>query len=161
MVLWNEIDETFIFDFKVIVELSDTLSATKRNILKILATFFDPIGILQPIAFNLKILFQKVCKEKFDWDEVISEELQEEWKMMMNSFKLKVSQKIVYLENGDQLEMLELHGFSDASLQNCGACIYLKPIFKSSTISVSLVTAKSSLAPIKVSTILRLELLGN
>ena len=100
-VLWDEIDDTFIFDFKEIIELSRTLSATKRNILKILAMFFELIGILQPLVINLKILFQKVYKEKFDWDEVISEELQEEWKLMMNSFrligKLKVSQKIVSL----------------------------------------------------------------
>ena len=75
-VLWDEIDNTFIFDFKEIVELSQTLSAT--NILKILAMFFDPIGILQPLVINLKILVQKVCKEKFYWDEVISEGLQEE-----------------------------------------------------------------------------------
>ena len=65
--------------------------------------FFDLIGVLQPLVINLKILFQKVCKEKFDWDEVISEELQEEWKMMMNSFKLigtlKVSRKIVSLDD--------------------------------------------------------------
>ena len=39
-VLWDEIDDTFVFDFKEIVELSQTLSATKRNILKILAMFF-------------------------------------------------------------------------------------------------------------------------
>ena len=51
-----------------------TLSVTKRSILKILAMFFDSIGILQPLVINLKILFQKVCKEKFDWDEEISEE---------------------------------------------------------------------------------------
>ena len=102
-VLWDEIDDTFIFDFKEIVELSQTLSVSKRNILKILAMFFDPIGVLQPLVINLKILFQKVCKEKFDWDEVISEELQEEWKMMMNSFKLirklKVSRKIFSLDD--------------------------------------------------------------
>ena len=65
--------------------------------------FFDPIGILQPLVINLKILFQKVCKEKFDWDEIISEELKEESKMMMNSFKLtgelKFSQKIVSLDD--------------------------------------------------------------
>ena len=42
-VLWEEIDDTFIFDFKKIVELSQTLSASKRNILKILAMFFDRI----------------------------------------------------------------------------------------------------------------------
>ena len=102
-VLWDEIDDTFIFDFKEIVELSQTQSATKRNILTILAMFFDPIGMLQPLVINLKILVQKVCKEKFYWDEVISEELQEEWKMMMNSFKLtgklKVSRKIVSFDD--------------------------------------------------------------
>ena len=63
--LWEEIDDTFIFGFKVIAELSETLSATKRNTLKSLAMFFDPTGILQPLVINLKILFQKVCKEKF------------------------------------------------------------------------------------------------
>ena len=78
-VLWGEIDDTFTLDFKEIVELSQTLSASKRNILKILAIFFDLIGILEPLAIRLKILFQKVSKEKFDWDEVISEELREEW----------------------------------------------------------------------------------
>ena len=40
--------------------------------------FFDPIGILQPLVIDLKILLQKVCKEKFDWDQFISEELQQE-----------------------------------------------------------------------------------
>ena len=84
---------------------------------------------------------------------------------MKNSFKstgkLKVSRKIVSFDDVDQLEKLELHGFSDASLQNYGACIYLRSIFKSGTISVSLVTSKSRLASIKGSTIPRLELLGN
>ena len=137
--LWDEIDDTFIFDFKEIAELSEILSVTKRNILKILAMFFDPIGILQPLVINFKILFQKVCNEKFDWDEVISEELQEEWKIIMNSFKLigklKVSRKIVSLDDVDQLEKL--------------------------TISVNLVTSKSRPAPIKGPIIPRLELLGN
>ena len=129
------------------------------------AMFFDLIGILQPLVINLKILFQKVCTGKFDWYKLISDELQEEWKIMMNSFKLigklKVSRKIVCLDDVNQLEKLELHGFSDASLQNYGACICLKSIFRSGTISVNLVTSKSRLAPVKGSTILRLELLGN
>ena len=71
-VLWDEIEGTLIFFFKGIVELPETLSATKRIILKIWAMFFDPVGILQALVF--KILFQKV----FNWDKVISEELKEE-----------------------------------------------------------------------------------
>ena len=74
-VLWDEIDDIIISDFKEIVELSETLSTTKINTFKILAMFFDLIGILQPLVIKLKILFQKGCKEKFDWDELISEEL--------------------------------------------------------------------------------------
>ena len=105
-VVWNKIDDTFIY-----------------LTLKKLSNYRKP---------------QQVCKEKFDWDEIISEELQEEWKMMMDSFKLigklKVSRKIFSLDDVDQLEKLELHGFSAASLQNFGICIYLKLIFKSGTI---------------------------
>ena len=37
--------DALIFDFKEIIELAETISATKRNILKTLAMFFDPIGI--------------------------------------------------------------------------------------------------------------------
>ena len=43
-VLWDEIDDTFIFDFKEIAELSQTLSVTKRNILKILAMFLNRLA---------------------------------------------------------------------------------------------------------------------
>ena len=37
--------DALIFDFKEIIELAETISARKRNILKTLAMFFDPIGI--------------------------------------------------------------------------------------------------------------------
>ena len=59
--------------------------------------FFDPIGILQSLVINLKILFQKVCKETIDWDKVISDELQEEWKIMLNLFKLNLKKKLFLL----------------------------------------------------------------
>ena len=52
---------------KEIAELSETLSARpisdKKNILKISAKFFDPNCILQLLAINIKILFQRFCKE--------------------------------------------------------------------------------------------------
>ena len=38
---------------------------------------FDPIGIQQLLVLNLKIIFQKVYKEKLDWDDVISEDSKE------------------------------------------------------------------------------------
>ena len=40
------------------------LSPTKRNILKRLASFFDPLRHLQPMVLHYKLLFQKRCKMK-------------------------------------------------------------------------------------------------
>ena len=59
------------------------------------------------------------------------------------------------------MELVELHGFSDASFQNYGACIYVRSVSQSGKTSVSLVAAESRLAPIKPPTIPRLEILGN
>ena len=59
------------------------------------------------------------------------------------------------------MELVELHGFSDASFQNYGTCICVRSVSQSGKMSVSLVAAKSRLAPMKPPTIPRLELLGN
>ena len=51
-----------------------------------------------------------------------------------------------------------LHGFTDASEKAYGACVYLKTVTRSGNINVSLVTAKSRVAPVKKKcTIPRLE----
>ena len=56
---------------------------------------------------------------------------------------------------------IELHGFSDGSLQAYGAVIYSRCLSKSSNITSNLIASKSRVAPIKPTTIPRLELLGN
>ena len=163
--IWNEIDDTIIFDFKEIIEFSESLAATKRNVLKILAMFYDPIGFLQPIIINQKIIFQKICKLKLDWDEEIPSALRDEWKSLIDSLKelgeIKIPRKMINQDPRDPLEIIELHRFSDASFQNYGACIYIRSISLAGRVDVRLVAAKSRLAPMKPSTIPRLELLGN
>ena len=45
------------------------LSPTKRNLLSVLASLFDPSGIIRPLIVYVKVLFQEVCKAKIDWDQ--------------------------------------------------------------------------------------------
>ena len=59
----NENDE-FVFDFKGLVDEALKLPLTKRNILRIGAKFFDPIGLISPIVIIAKIYFQKVCLDE-------------------------------------------------------------------------------------------------
>ena len=74
-VIWDEQTDNFIFDFAEICKFSKGLNVTKRNVLKILAMFYDPISVLQPIMINLKILFQQICCTKMQWDEEIASDL--------------------------------------------------------------------------------------
>ena len=70
-ILWEKVDDMLVIDFSEICEIYKTLDITKQNVLKILAMFHDPIGLLQPILINLKRLFQEICKEKLSWDKLL------------------------------------------------------------------------------------------
>ena len=124
--------------------------------------FYDLIGLLQPIHINLKRLFQEICKQKLSWDELLPDDLRNEFEKII--FSLQDMEKIsidrnILLQTVCQLE-IELHGFSDASLQSYGACVYIRAVSKPGVSGVHLVASKSRLAPIKGSTIPRLELPG-
>ena len=53
--------------------------ATKRNILSILASLFDPLGIILPVAVSIKMLFQEMCLDKVEWDEELEGERKKQW----------------------------------------------------------------------------------
>lgn len=57
-------------------------------------------------------------------------------------------------------QLLEMHGFSDASINAYCACIYIKSSDSKGNICSKLLCSKSRIAPIKSTTIPRLELCG-
>ena len=77
-ILWNvEIDELRI-------KLSDkTFLNTKRELLSLLCSIFDPLGIVSPCLINTKLIIQELWKRKLDWDEEILSHLKyrlQEWR---------------------------------------------------------------------------------
>ena len=77
-----------VFDFSKICETYKILDIiTKQNVLKILAMFHDPIGLLQLILINLKRLFQEICKEKLSWDELSADDFRNEFEKIMLSLQ--------------------------------------------------------------------------
>ena len=74
-VTWNNKTDTLIYDFSDLIKEAKLLKPTKRNVLKILSSFYDPMGLIQPIIIGLKILMQNICKEKLGWDIMLSQKL--------------------------------------------------------------------------------------
>ena len=118
----------FVFDFSKICEACKTLDIAKRNVLTILAMSYDPTRLLQPVLTNLKRFFKEICKHKFSWNEIISEDFRKEFEKIMLSLQEieKISVPINILPETDKQIKLELYGFSNASLQKYRACVYLR-----------------------------------
>ena len=164
-VKWDEFEDTLIFDLQEICNNSTSSTITKRTMLKTLASFFDPLGLLQPIVVGLKILFQEACKHTKDWDETLPQQLQERWNERIQELDelqiVDVQRPYITNDAADPVVSYELHGYSDASSDAYGACVYLKATSISGNIQTALISSKSKVAPIKTMTIPRLELLGN
>ena len=61
---WNFHNESLVFRLDHLVQL-----ATKRSILRIVAKFFNPLGIISPNVIEMKVIFEELCKMKAAWDD--------------------------------------------------------------------------------------------
>ena len=159
---WNPTSDRFFFETSDIAQLALDLTPTKRNLVSLIGKFYDPLGLLSPVIIHFNILFQKLCQSKSDWDEVIPEELDGEWKLLVSDLKIapRLSLPRNYLsELTDPTVSATLCGFCDASTKAYAAVVYL--VLKTETrSSVQFVAAKTRVAPLKGQTIPRLELLS-
>ena len=109
----------------------------------------------------VKILLQTLWQCHLDWDENIPRELMpvwEAWASELSSLsKFPISRR--YTDSSSPVVEQQLHAFSDASSKGFGGVVYLRHLHKDTTISISLVMAKTRVAPVKNSlTIPKLEL---
>ena len=54
--------------FQTQVGSAQVLMPIKRNVLRVLASFYDPMGLISPIIVQMKILLQDICKTNYHWD---------------------------------------------------------------------------------------------
>ena len=70
---WDDDGDKLIFRLNEIFKDALNIHPTKRNILSVISTIYDPVGYLQLVTIQLKILFQEICKLKVDWNDIIEE----------------------------------------------------------------------------------------
>ena len=134
------------------------IADTRRKMLSLIASLFDPIGFLAPFLVRAKILLQQVRQCGIGWDDVLPSELLEEWSKWqeeldgISQFRIPVS--IV----PDSPSAIELHVFGDASKQAFCSVAYFRFRYASGAVKCAFVTAKTRGGPKKPLSIPKLEL---
>lgn len=156
-VKWDVTSDLFYFEADLKTPGCDV---TKRNILKITSSVFDPLGLISPILLTGKLIFQDVTRLQLAWDDHVPPDIQHKWTAWLEDLQkigaLKFIRCLKPISFNDSA--MQLHHFSDASQRAFGCCSYLRCVNSHGQISVMLVMSKSRLAPLKCMTIPRLEL---
>nr|CAD2179998.1 unnamed protein product [Meloidogyne enterolobii] len=138
--------------------------ATKREVLSILATPFDPLGLICPVLLPVKIFMNDIWSKKLKWDDRLSDEQNGVWQKLMGTWKnqsFTLDRRLFSPLFVEGTCSYTLHAFTDASGKAFGVCVYL--VRKQNDLLESkLIMAKSSIKPAKLpkdyDTIPKLEL---
>ncbi|KAL0177460.1 hypothetical protein M9458_026354, partial [Cirrhinus mrigala] len=153
---WSVEDDTFRFDIIV-----PEKPHTRRGILSMVSSVYDPLGILAPLTLPAKQLLQQFCKQGYGWDEPIPRDQSKQWSSWIQDLPkladFSVSRCIKPTNFGNP-QSFQLHHFADASEVGYGTVSYLRMTNDRGKIHVCFMMGKARVAPLKQMTIPRLEL---
>lgn len=149
-------------EFRYTVQLpTPETPITKRKVISDIARLFDPLGWLAPVIVTAKVFIQRLWLAGIEWDDELPDHLLKEWLSFRNNLNHLRDFRLPRWIHTSQLDvLLELHGFSDASNVAYAAAVYVRCIDANGRVHVSLVAAKTKVAPVKQVSIPRLELCG-
>ena len=84
---WDTQNDQFVFHFSSLIDLGRSPETTKRNVLHISASFYDPLGLISPVTARVKTIFRLLCKDKLGWDEKVPFEIEVIWKEFLSNFE--------------------------------------------------------------------------
>lgn len=150
--------ETDTFRFKMTVQ---ERPCTRRGILSIVSSVYDPIGFLAPFTLPARLMLQNLCRLNYSWDEHIPQSYQQQWVRWLEDLKglstFSVPRCIKPKDFG-QLISAQLHHFSDASEDGYGTVSYLRLLNEQNQVHLAFSLGKARVAPVKKVTIPRMEL---
>ena len=87
---WLPKDDTFTYTFTMREDLRPVLAnghiPTKREVLKVVMSLFDPLGLISFYLVHGKILIQEIWASGCSWDETIGNDLYVRWRQWTNMF---------------------------------------------------------------------------
>ena len=150
--------ESDVLEFRIV--LNDK-PPTRRGILSVISSVYDPLGFAAPFTLPAKKILQDLCREKVGWDDTIPAQYQVRWAKWLSELPLleqfKVNRCVKPAEFGTVVSQ-QIHLFSDASSVGYGSVAYLRLRDNRDRVHCTFLMGKARLAPMKSVTIPRLEL---
>ena len=135
--------------------------ATKREVTRVIASIYDPLGLISPVVIAYKMFLQTLWLLNLPWDEILPDNIRQQWEQLCVQLPtisdIQINRLVLVK---DHLKDVELHGFCDASQRAFGECLFVKSSNEAGETSVHLLCSKSRVAPVKKITLPRLELCG-
>ena len=153
--MWNAKEDIFIFkrpDLKL-----DVKRMHQRQLLSLAASLFDPLGIITPFSIRVRCILQSIVKQGNNWNNQIPREFQHDLQQWVVKYEQmpKFSISRCLIPNPDAKH--ELHILCDASSTALATTIYIRSS-RAEEITTQYVVSKARVAPIKTTTIPKLEL---
>ena len=153
---WDTEQDTFSFR-----TIRDVTANTRRSILSVMSSLYDPLGLAAPMILTAKRLLQKLCRKDLGCDDVIrSDHLERrcEWSRGITGLSDVKVPRCVKPQHFSKVDSIQLHYFSDASEEGYGAVSYLRMADSQGNIACNILLGKARVAPLKTVTMPRLEL---
>ncbi|XP_070548923.1 uncharacterized protein [Ptychodera flava] len=153
---WSVESDTIGFQINI-----ESRPPTRRGILSIISSVYDPIGLAAPFILPARILLQDLCRRGIGWDAKIKEDDRKKWLRWLSDLpKLEnvSTQRCYKPADFGEVKVREIHHFSDASEYGYGVASYIRLINENGRIHCAFLMGKARVAPLKKITIPRLEL---
>ncbi|XP_068728886.1 uncharacterized protein [Montipora capricornis] len=138
--IWDTNSDCFVYEVA-----KRNIADTRRKMLSLTASLFDPIGFLAPFLVRAKILLQQVWHCGIGWDDLLPSELLKEWSKWQEELdgilQFRISR--FYRHVPDSPSAIELHIFGDASEQAFCSVAYLRFCYASGAVKCAFVMAKT------------------
>ncbi len=120
--------ESDTFGFKVNIKEKP---CTRREILSVVSSVYDPLGMAAPFVLLAKLLLQDLCRKGLDWDDEIPSNYLSRWQVWLNGLP-KLSEvsvdRCVKCGVAGRNVSSEIYHFCDASQSAYGAVSYLRVV---------------------------------
>ncbi|XP_073722599.1 uncharacterized protein [Misgurnus anguillicaudatus] len=159
---WNWQHDTLSYKHRPVIYGTPTL----RNIYKVLASQYDPLGFLLPYTTRAKVIIKHLWNKQRGWDDSnLPPELLQSWNTWEEELQhlscVSFPRPYVPVDVGMDRATHEVHIFSDASEQAYGAVAYLRTTDQDGRTYLSFIIARSRVTPRRTHSIPRLELCGS